>query len=331
MDSNYFGDSGIVDKEIIIQSEKSDRSTDDVISWINYIDKDVNFCFFKDNHSINNLKICLSKNNFEFEINKKKIKESESFWYRRGMHSINSNNTELKSKLHSSTILPIIKFIEKSSFLNKINKFEDNDLLKLDTLYQCKKLGINFPQTIITNRKEDLLEFFESSNVIINKPLENPFLNFEILNTKIQFSTSTVLIRKEEVLNMDNITFLPSLFQEYIEKKYEIRSFYLNGSFKSMAIFSQQNEKTKIDYRNYDYTRPNRYVPFKLPLWYEKKIDKLMKRLDINSGSIDIIYSISGKYYFLEVNPVGQFQWLSRNCNYYIEKQIAETLIQNAS
>lgn len=29
-----------------------------------------------------------------------------------------------------------------------------------------------------------------------------------------------------------------------------------------MAIFSQQNEKTKIDFRNYDYSRPNRVVPY---------------------------------------------------------------------
>mgnify|MGYP003653909829 CR=1 FL=1 len=52
-----------------------------------------------------------------------------------------------------------------------------------------------------------------------------------------------------------------------------------------------------------------------------------MVKMDLNCGSFDIIYTPSGEYYFLEVNPVGQFQWLSYNCNYFIEKLIAEGLI----
>ena len=48
--------------------------------------------------------------------------------------------------------------------------------------------------------------------------------------------------------------------------------------------------------------------------------------MGINTGSIDLIYSLSNEYVFLEVNPQGQFDWLSKNCNYYIEKDIAELL-----
>ena len=33
------------------------------------------------------------------------------------------------------------------------------------------------------------------------------------------------------------------------------------------------------------------------------------------------------EFVFLEVNPVGQFGWVSKNCNYYLEKKIALKLI----
>ena len=44
-------------------------------------------------------------------------------------------------------------------------------------------------------------------------------------------------------------TFYPSLIQEEIEKVYEVRVFYLKGKCYAMAIFSQKNEKTQLDYR----------------------------------------------------------------------------------
>lgn len=50
-----------------------------------------------------------------------------------------------------------------------------------------------------------------------------------------------------------------------------------------------------------------------------------MEALDLNCGSLDLIKSGS-TYYFLEVNPVGQFGNLSFDCSYHLEKEIAEYL-----
>jgi D-alanine-D-alanine ligase-like ATP-grasp enzyme len=58
----------------------------------------------------------------------------------------------------------------------------------------------------------------------------------------------------------------------------------------------------------------------------EKKIYILMKRLGINSGSIDMVYTKDGRFVFLEVNPVGQFAQVSMPCNYFLEREIAYEL-----
>jgi glutathione synthase/RimK-type ligase-like ATP-grasp enzyme len=122
---------------------------------------------------------------------------------------------------------------------------------------------------------------------------------------------------------------MPSLFQKYIKKKYEIRSFFLGGNFFSMAVMSQSDQKTMIDFRNYNYEKPNRYVPYKLPKVLEKKLQSLMYELNLKTGSIDLIFTEEGKYIFLEVNPIGQFGMTSYPCNYYLESEIAKYLIKN--
>lgn len=43
-----------------------------------------------------------------------------------------------------------------------------------------------------------------------------------------------------------------------------------------MAIFSQNDDQTKVDFRNYNINKPNRNVPFMLPNELESKIKLLM-------------------------------------------------------
>ena len=121
------------------------------------------------------------------------------------------------------------------------------------------------------------------------------------------------------------LLFLFHFFQEKIDKDFEIRSFYLDGKLWSTAIISQNDEQTKIDYRKYNSNIPNRNVSYKLPNEIEEKADKLMKLLDLNCGSIDFIKS-GDKFYFLEINPTGQFLGLSITCNYNLDKEIASYL-----
>lgn len=127
-------------------------------------------------------------------------------------------------------------------------------------------------------------------------------------------------------LNESHGLFFPSMIQKYIPKIFEVRTFFLKGVFYSMAIFSQKDEKTKHDYRNYNKEAPNRTVPFKLPLALESKLHQLVNKLKIDTCSIDLIFSVEKKFIFLEANRMGQFDWLSGNCNYYIEKKIAYIL-----
>jgi glutathione synthase/RimK-type ligase-like ATP-grasp enzyme len=53
-----------------------------------------------------------------------------------------------------------------------------------------------------------------------------------------------------------------------------------------------------------------------------------MKELQLDTGSIDMIKCTDGKYYFLEVNPVGQYDMISMPCNFHLSEIIASELIE---
>jgi ATP-GRASP peptide maturase of grasp-with-spasm system len=143
------------------------------------------------------------------------------------------------------------------------------------------------------------------------------------------FSMYTQEVTESMIVAIPEDLLYPSLFQQMLEKKYELRIFYLDGICYPMAIFSQNDKQTKVDFRHYNVQKPNRNVPYQLPSEIETGIVKLMESLELRCGSIDMVRTIDGQYVFLEVNPIGQFGMVSGPCNYYLEKEMAKYLIKH--
>lgn len=198
---------------------------------------------------------------------------------------------------------------------------------KFVNLLWAKEVGLNIPPTLVTTSKDSLLQFMESERKVITKPIHHGHIKFNIEErNKRLVSPGTTVLNKRDVLELEE-QFGPSLFQKYIEKEVEIRVFFFGEKLYPMAIFSQNDSQTCIDYRNYNLTNPNRNVPFQFPKAVEEKLLDLFKKLNFNSCSADVILDKKGTFVFLEINPNGQFGWVSKNCNYYLEKIIAEKII----
>lgn len=195
---------------------------------------------------------------------------------------------------------------------------------KLINLLKAKESGFFVPETLVTTKKTDLLNFKKQHDLIITKDIKSAV---KISTNRKRYVSTGVKLVNNMMVDKLNTNFAPILLQEYIEKKYEIRVFVFLRKIFSMAIFSQNDLKTSIDFRNYNYEKPNRNVPVKLPFNIEKKILAFMDSIKLNTGSMDLIITPKNNYYFLEINPMGQFHWLSENCNFYVEKYIANHLL----
>lgn len=317
---------------ILILSKPGDRDTDDVIEWLNFLNSPV--------IRINDEELMQGKSFFSYDINfiensyfensiqRVYLKDISVVWcrkfgflqdYERKLNSVRDLTDFLYNEFKALRDL-ILHLLDDKKWLFKRNLWKS----KLEILNEAKLAGLNIPKTIITTERNNLKSFLEeNNNFIITKPIA------EAVHIKLTNSSSIALSTKkiDTVKNL-NKNFSPSLFQEYIEKEIELRVFYIMGKCYSMAIFSQSNPQTQIDFRAYDWDNPNRFIPYQLPEHIEAKIDMLMKNLQLNTGSIDLIKSSkNSEYYFLEVNPSGQFGMTAFPCNFPLHKIVAENLI----
>ena len=296
-------------------------STTQVIEWLEIFKKD----WIRINkEDLIDLEYIGEDIQFKLKHIKFKFSDIDFFWYRRGFFNVNLKYSEIieyrayQREEYNSLLQYLYYKLQKIPHLDSIKNLSVNKLIISNV---ARELHLTTPKDyFFSNRKPLDLFFKENEGSFISKSVSGiPTINFE------KFSISNYTTK----INIDDIeaeTFFPSLVQNYIDKKFELRIFYLKGTCYSMAIFSQNDQQTKIDFRHYNDSNPNRRVPYKLPVEIEIKIDKLMKALDFDSGSIDMIVSSDNEYVFLEVNPTGQFGMTSFPCNYNIEKKIAEYL-----
>jgi hypothetical protein len=308
-------------KVILIISEERDISTDLVIEYIIKKGKDFFRINFEDTVRLQMSGIAAIS--LEKEGKTLVLDKINSVWLRRARLPVQIKN-ELKFKLGTEDEEAFNDYLEfilngKSRVLGSITMEHTNN--KLKELYIANKCGFKTPLTIITSDKETLLNVFNCD--IICKEYKTDY-SFNYSDYTF-FSNGTVFISKDRIKQLPD-KFPLTLFQAYIDKIFEVRVYFFNSYLFPMAIFSQKNEKTKVDFRNYDDDTPNRAVPYVFNAKDELVLRKYIRESGYTTGSIDIIVTKSNELVFLEVNPSSQFDWLNKNCNYQIEKEIANYL-----
>jgi hypothetical protein len=315
---------------IVICSAEKEATTDLVVKYLVHFNKK-HISRISDNDFIDKLTIELSNSKDSIKLGfidrpNVDFNNSTKYWYRRADFSViladnYSDVDEGRLQKYIQGEWDILKKYIHDSRDSLGNFYKERDSNKLVDLNIAKSVGFNIPYTLITSEKSKLLEVVKKYKTIITKPIHNSHLVFNYMDS-IYSGKGVVRMTMDDVLNIGE-RFSFSLFQEYVEKTYEIRVFFYGDKLFPMAIFSQNDEKTKFDYRNYNRIKPNRNVPIRLKQSDEKKIRDFISKSNLTTGSIDIIYNKERGLFFLEVNPAGQFGWVSANCNYYIEKKIA--------
>jgi ATP-GRASP peptide maturase of grasp-with-spasm system len=299
---------------ILILSKNQETTTNEVIKWLVAMGKK----FIRvHGDEVFEIKTKEKRVYIESQRNCFFIDEITSVWYRRGglkfkRLQYDHASVDIHMNEHQHWLEDyIIKTIESKKHINKQTTSHVN---KLWVLEQAQKVGLDVPEYFLADHTND---------VTLDKTITKPITGNITINGFGDYADSIMYTSVIEEKERDD--FFISFFQKKIEKDFEIRSFYLDGKIYSTAIISQNDEQTKIDFRKYNLEKPNRNVRYNLPKDIEEKIHQLMQSLDINCGSIDFIKS-GDKYYFLEVNTVGQFLGVSAICNYALEKEIADYL-----
>jgi len=319
---------------LILTYREYEQSTDPVVDWLLYKGASFIKIFIED--LVNN------SNGYRLDVNNKKIYfEREEIthninviFYRRFEKNIHFksdfNLGEINKKIDRESNGELKDFFDYLFYILKdkiwFPHYSKIKVNKLEMLNEAKEAGLLVPSSIVTNSKEELINFKAENGKIIYKPIRQisyyTFGNYT-------YSPYTTEIDDEKVEKLNDY-FFPSLFQSKINRSYEIRCFYLAGEIYASAILINSSIDDVDIKLNFNSTT-TKWVNYILPSEINRKIVRFMDLVGLNTGSIDLIRTVDNQYYFIEVNPVGQYFAPSVHCNYYIEKKIAEWLIKNDS
>jgi glutathione synthase/RimK-type ligase-like ATP-grasp enzyme len=184
---------------------------------------------------------------------------------------------------------------------------------KIVQLTRARNLGLNIPPTLITNNPIDAKNFImESGRKVV----------FKRTGTSSGPFTVTTVVNKENIDRLESIKYSPTTFQEYIEPDVDLRIIWIADELYSVSIDSKSGE-TPIDSR---LDNSVRFEKTDLPIQVADKLSSLMKNLGLIYGAIDMRIGLDGKYYFLEVNPAGQFIYLELKTGIPLVKKLSDTL-----
>lgn len=331
---------------IIIFSNNQDYSTFQVVQWLEYL-TDIKVLRINSGDLNRELKrrVLIKGQNagLEFEIGSEKfsLSEIQAVWVRKGKNWLSDEFFRIELCEHTGLANYLTEKMKKErqklgDFINYIiartkpvlGTLFNSDLNKLIVLDQARSAGLAVPDFVVSNSKSTLIDFLnEVKDGIITKSLSDGVYHFDHDIDQKGYFTYTEELKTGDLEVLKEVL-TPSFVQKKIEKSYELRVFYLEGELYAMAIFSQSNESTKVDFRKYNSNKPNRAVPYLIPAGESQKIKKMFDLLDLNTGSMDLIVDSNDVFYFLEINPVGQFGMVSTPCNYMLEKKIALNLIE---
>lgn len=317
---------------ILVVSQNSDLSTDKVMEWFTYYGvKEIVRVNEDDYLNISKFTINNEQSIYELIVKNKCIdlRDVCFFWYRRGnIHKrvqldkeVHENGIQLKQFLDSEWLICKDFIFNRLNEIKSLGNCDKLNVNKLENLLLARECGLKIPSTILSDYNS-ILNWFSRKKPSITKPISETF-NIMDSNRYVDLSTKKI----ESNVNKQKEIFT-SLLQAEIKKWIELRVFINYDEIYAAAIFSQRNQKTKLDYRNYDEANMNRRVPFSLPASIKKKVVKFMNKCDLNTGSIDFILTPEKEYVFLEVNPMGNIEMVSESCNFYCEKNIAESIIK---
>jgi glutathione synthase/RimK-type ligase-like ATP-grasp enzyme len=251
----------------------------------------------------------------------------------------------IKAVLYRRPVAPIIEAEIKDEPTRKFCEDESYDFLRglwysLDChwisdplaikksehkVYQLKvaqSLYFNIPKTIITNDPGEVEKFFHTCpKGIIIKPLYLGFIN----DPEKPRTIFTNCVAEEDLKNIDSVRIAPSIFQERIHKKFDIRVTIIGDRVFAVKIEVDSLPPNIPDWRFAPIEKLKHSI-YDLPPDVEKSCMDLVERLGLDFGAIDLALDHNDNHIFFEINPNGQWAWLETILHLPISKAIVDRL-----
>ena len=193
-------------------------------------------------------------------------------------------------------------------------------------LQLAAELGFETPPTLITNSRDDFLDFHRRHDgAIVSKTVHNRLLPVDTAHGYTAY-VLTEIVANRDVSHADAVRYCPVTVQPYVDKRVELRVTVVGDRVFPVALDSQWTNHTRHDWRRGDHHH-GRYAIHDLPPDHAQRCVELVRRLGLCFGAIDLILTPDGRYVFLEINPNGAWLWMQRTTGLPIGAAICDVLM----
>ena len=226
-----------------------------------------------------------------------------------------SLNEQLERNQWSSFLRNLIVFRNAIWINNPVDVYRaENKMYQLCIAEEC---GLKIPKTQVSNSTTNIQMDNEKQYIV--KSLDTA-LFYDTENNREMFTYSNVV--KGSELKKYDLRQAPIFIQEFLNPKIDCRVTYVDGKIFPVRI-QKNNNGIYGDWRFYK--EQLEYIPFNLPENVASSINSLMEKLKLNFCGIDLAY-VNGEYYFIEVNPTGEWGWLEIKTGMKISSEIKMAL-----
>lgn len=273
--------------------------------------------------SINNWTVDLGSSGTQF-----KTSDISVVWLRRPFVELNleeqaEQNTDSRiwRGEWNKSLLGMYLSLRDIPWLNPIRSAYRSENKYLQMLV-AKELGLNLPSTIVSNDRTQLIDFAEEHGNVMLKLMNQEFYCTGPNEYKGLFANKITALDLDDFSGPEEN---PVVLQKYIEKDYEVRYTVVGEEHYVCKIESQKSAIAKDDWRRYDIANTP-HTQIAPPPHINEAVTEFMKRLELPFGALDFIVTPSGDWYFLEVNPMGQWLWIEDLTGLRISQSIATWL-----
>ncbi len=185
----------------------------------------------------------------------------------------------------------------------------------------AKQVGFSVPETVITNEKESVQRLFSAGDVVA-KPLKQALLEEQDGPGRVIY---TSVVQSYFEIDDKALKLAPVIFQRKLSKQFDLRVTVVEDRVFSVAIKSQEFEQTKTDWRHGAVTNLKHMI-YELPDTVAGQCKDMVKRLGLRYGAIDLVLDKSGRFWFLECNPNGQWAWIEKRTGLPIAAAIVDSM-----
>ena len=182
-------------------------------------------------------------------------------------------------------------------------------------------LGFDVPETLVSN-DFNVAQSFVATRNIVGKPLRHSLIERGDAG-EVLFTARIAPLTSED---RDAVRAAPVIYQREVKKVADIRATVIGDRVFAAAILSQAHKDTEVDWRSG--TRLDiGHEAVELPRPVVDRCLALTRSLGLRFGAIDLIEDAEGGYWFLEINPNGQWAWIERRTGLGLASAIVDELV----